>query len=202
MIDTEKSLPSFALKMQSVMVRATKRVVSRIGCRKTGNTMNVKAGNRMAFCLPFIMGVTSCVQIPQTVEFDKSLSYTEINDYKFHTQIAGNPDAPTVIVVHGGPGGDYGYLTSLNELSQDYRVIFYDQRGTGYSPRVDKSKLTLEQSLDDLHAIVQHFSDQKQVKLIGHSWGGMLVTGYLSAHPEKVSQAVIVEPGMLYPESA
>jgi hypothetical protein len=30
----------------------------------------------------------------------------------------------------------------------------------------------------------------------------MLVVGYLSKHPDKVSQAVIVEPGILNPESA
>jgi len=59
-----------------------------------------------------------------------------------------------------------------------------------------------KKTLDDLHSIVQHFSSEGKVKLIGHSWGGMLVAGYLSAHPEKVSQAVIVEPGMLYPEAA
>jgi proline iminopeptidase len=82
-------------------------------------------------------------------------------------------------------------------------VVFYDQRGAGLSPRDDnKENLTLEQNLADLHAIIQHFSSTQSVKLIGHSWGGMLVTAYLGKYPEKVSQAVIVEPGMLYPKSA
>ncbi|MDH4133634.1 MAG: alpha/beta fold hydrolase, partial [Gammaproteobacteria bacterium] len=117
-------------------------------------------------------------------------------------EIFGRPEAIPVIVVHGGPGGDYEYLRSLQALSKDYRVIFYDQRGTGLSPRVDKKSLTLEQNLDDLNDIVDHFSNGRKVKLIGHSWGGMLVTGYLSKYPEKVSQAVVVEPGILNVESA
>ncbi len=162
----------------------------------------MKISKKIAFFLPLILGITSCVQIPRTIQFDDSLPYTEINGYKFHTEIFGNIESTPVIIVHGGPGGDYEYLKSLKELSQNHRVIFYDQRGSGLSPRVDKENLTLEKNLDDLHSIVQHFSSEGKVKLIGHSWGGMLVAGYLSAHPEKVSQAVIVEPGMLYPEAA
>ncbi len=152
--------------------------------------------------MPLVMGMASCVQIPKTIQFDESLPYTEIDGYKFHTEVFGSPESTPIIVVHGGPGGDYEYLKSLKSLAQDYRVIFYDQRGNGLSPRVDKENLTLENNLDDLHSIVQHFSGEEKVKLIGHSWGGMLVAGYLSTHPEKVSQAVIVEPGMLNPESA
>ncbi len=149
-----------------------------------------------------MIGLASCIQIPQTIQFDESIPFTEIDGYKFHTEIFGKPASPPIIVVHGGPGGDYEYLKSLKNLSRNYRVIFYDQRGNGLSPRVDKKQLTLESNLDDLHSIIEHFSNGEKVKLIGHSWGGMLVVGYLSKHPNKVSQAVIVEPGMLGPESA
>lgn len=145
----------------------------------------------------------SCVQVPRTIQFDKSISFTEINGYKFHTEVFGRIEAPAVVVVHGGPGGDYKYLKSLKQLSQSHRVIFYDQRGSGLSPRVNKAEdLTLEKNLDDLHLIIKHFSKNGKVRLIGHSWGGMLVVGYLSKYPEMVSQAVIVEPGMLDQESA
>ena len=142
------------------------------------------------------------IHVPRTVQFDDSLPYTEIGGYKYHTEIFGKPEATPVIVVHGGPGIDYAHLKTLVPLSKNYRVIFYDQRGAGLSPRVSKSELTLDKSLEDLHSIVEHFSKGKKVKLIGHSWGGMLVVGYLSKHPERVSQAVVVEPGPLYPGAA
>jgi proline iminopeptidase len=139
------------------------------------------------------------IQVPKTVEFDNSLPYTEITGYKYHTEIFGNPDSAAVIAVHGGPGQGYEYMKCLKQLSSTYHVIFYDQRGAGLSPRGDKKYLTIQQSIDDLHSIVEHFSNGKKVKLIGHSWGAMLVVGYLSKHPETVSQAVIVEPFILYP---
>lgn len=154
------------------------------------------------FLIALVLALVVRVQIPKTIQFDESIPFTKIDGYKFHTEIFGNPKSEPIIVVHGGPGGDYEYLKSLEGLSQYYRVIFYDQRGSGLSPRVDKEHLTIETNLSDLHSIIQHFSNEGKVKLIGHSWGGMLVAGYLSVHPEKVSQAVIIEPGMLYPESA
>lgn len=157
---------------------------------------------KLGIALSLLTGLTSCIQIPKTVEFDTSLPFTEIDGYKFHTEIFGSENSDTIIIVHGGPGADYEYLKPLKALSNKFRVIFYDQRGNGLSQRVDGKELTIESNLKDLHAIIEHFSKDKKVKLIGHSWGGMLVTAYLSAFPENVSQAVIVEPGMLHPESA
>ncbi|WP_052260955.1 alpha/beta fold hydrolase [Photobacterium gaetbulicola] len=152
--------------------------------------------------LPALLSLAGCITIPSTVDQDTRLSFTEINGYKFHTVIEGSNKDDVVIVVHGGPGGDHKYLTSLNPLSKNHQTIFYDQRGAGLSPRVDKRYLTIERYLDDLDALVEYYSSGKKVKLIGHSFGGMLVTGYLSAHPKKVSHAVIVEPGMLDSTSA
>ncbi|MDH4235505.1 MAG: alpha/beta hydrolase [Gallionella sp.] len=159
-------------------------------------------GFLILLALPFLLMLFPWIHVPKTVQFDASLPYTEINGYKYHMEVFGKPEAMPVIVVHGGPGIDYGHLKTLVPLSKDYRVIFYDQRGSGLSPRVDKKELTMESSLDDLHSIVEHFSNGKKVKLIGHSWGGMLVVGYLAKHPERVSQAVVVEPGPLNPEAA
>ncbi|WP_081145724.1 alpha/beta fold hydrolase [Niastella vici] len=172
--------------------------------RKESNTGTSKIRYAVVACLLLlsvfqVLLLTIHLHVPRTVQFDSSLPAVEINGYKYHVQTVGSEDATPLIVVHGGPGLDYEYLKPLKELSNDYRVVFYDQRGTGLSPRVDKKFLTIEQNLDDLHSIVQHFSNGKKVKLIGHSWGATLVVGYLSKHPDMVSQAVIVEPFILYP---
>jgi proline iminopeptidase len=136
------------------------------------------------------------------VQNDATLEFIELNGYKFHVRTFGDPKMPPLIVVHGGPGGDSKYLYPLQELSQTHYMVFYDQRGTGLSPRVEKTSLTLESSLDDLHLIVSHYRGSGTVKLIGHSWGAMLVLGFLGRHPDSVSHAVVVEPGMLDAASA
>lgn len=145
---------------------------------------------------------TGCRSMPATTEHDASLRYVELDGYRFHVRTYGDSGLPPLIVVHGGPGGDMHYLRPLNRLADRHFVILYDQRGTGLSPRVDKEQLTLESSLDDLNKIVSHFGGAGPVTLIGHSWGAMLVCGYLGLHPQRVSHAVLVEPGMLTPQTA
>jgi proline iminopeptidase len=143
-----------------------------------------------------------CASVTSTVEFDASLEFVELQGYRFHVRTFGDKLSPPLIVVHGGPGGDSKYLYPIQGLAKDHYVIFYDQRGTGLSPRVKTDTLTLESSLDDLQTIVDHYRAHGQVKLIGHSWGAMLVVGYLARHPERVSHAVVVEPGILNPKAA
>ena len=138
--------------------------------------------------------------VPRTVADDPSLPCVTINGRLFHGETFGDPAQPAVIIVHGGPGWDYRGLLSLKALADDYYVVFYDQQGAGLSPRVDPRQITLESSLADLDAFVGHFGKGRKVDLIGHSWGGMLVSAYLGRYPEKVGHAVLAEPGFLTTE--
>ena len=148
------------------------------------------------------MFTAGCIAVSPTVAEDPNLPFVDIDGYKFHVRTFGDAAAQPVIVVHGGPGGDMKYLLPVQSLAKDFFVVFFDQRGTGLSPRVPKSELTMERSLDDLHRIVTRYAQGGRVRLLGHSWGAMLVVGYLSQHPEQVSHAVAVEPGILTPPSA
>lgn len=133
-----------------------------------------------------------------TVADDASLPRVTIRDVTFHAESFGNPEDPVAIVIHGGPGGDYRNLLILKSLAEDgYFVVFYDQRGTGLSPRVPKEELTLQSSVEDLGRIVEHYGQGRKVALIGHSWGGIIAAYFLAEYPEKVSRAVLAEPGVL-----
>lgn len=153
----------------------------------------------VALLMPLSAG---CINVPKTTALDASLPRTVINGYPFYTETYGNEDLPVVIVIHGGPGGDIAYLRPLKALSDQYRVIFYDQRGTGLSARENAANHTIDLFVEDLEAIIDRYSNGKPVRLIGHSWGGMLATAFVARHGEKVSHAVIAEPGMLTPDSA
>ena len=92
-------------------------------------------------------------------------------------------------------------MLSLTALADDYYVVFYDQRGTGLSPRVNPTEVTIQSTISDLDLIVRHYAQGEQVHLIGHSWGAMLATGYLAHYPDRVAKAVIAEPGGLSSEA-
>lgn len=100
----------------------------------------------------------------------------------------------TVIVVTGGPGLSHHYALPLAQLaSDDRRVVFYDQRGTGASGRLpDKAENhTIAHHIDDLDAIRAALKTESVV-LIGHSWGSMVVQHYAFVHPEHVASLVVL----------
>ena len=141
-------------------------------------------------------------EVAETVAQDSTISHISIDNVVFHAETYGSDSARTIIVIHGGPGQDYRYLLSLKALSDEYRVVFYDQRGTGLSPRVEASELTLQSSIEDLDRIVNYYCPDEKVNILGHSWGAMLGSAYLAKHPERVHKIILAEPGFLTSEMA
>ncbi len=136
-------------------------------------------------------------QVPATVEHDPSLPAMTIDGIRLHAEVHGDPADPVVIVLHGGPGDDYLSLLPLLPLAQDYRLVFYDQRGAGLSQRVPADQLTPATYTDELHGVINETAGNRPVHLIGHSWGAMLAAHYIAAHPDRVQSAVLAEPGFL-----
>lgn len=139
--------------------------------------------------------------VASTVTDDASLPSATVNGVRLHVRTFGDPERPTVVVIHGGPGNDSRYLLPLSALSDRYHVVFYDQRGSGLSERVTDDRLTLEALYAELDGVVSRYGGGRPVRLVGHSWGAMLASGYLGRRPERVLQAVLAEPGMLTPDT-
>lgn len=141
----------------------------------------------------------SLPQPPPTLEHDTNIPYLQLENYRFHYRVYGEENKDAVIVLHGGPGGDFRYLLTVQALASRYKVIFYDHRGTGLSPRTHKRELHLEQYLKDLDAFVSHFGDKGNVNLLGHSWGAYLALQYVALYPNKINKLVLAEPFIPYP---
>jgi len=135
--------------------------------------------------------------IPATVEDDDSLPSIQIDGVTLHAKAFGREDATVAIVLHGGPGSDFRSQLPLKDLSDAYRVVFYDQRGAGLSQRLPPEALTLGTHIEELDGVAGHFSPDAPVILIGHSWGAILAAAYIGEHPDRVGRAVLIEPGFL-----
>ncbi len=138
--------------------------------------------------------------VPLTVDEDTSLPSISVNGTLLHSEAFGNPGDPMIVVLHGGPGGDYRCMLNCSRFATDgFYVVFYDQRGSGLSRRHDKGTYSLQLFIDDLDAVIKHYRQQpgQKVILLGQSWGAMLATAYVNEYPGAVNGVILSEPGGL-----
>jgi proline iminopeptidase len=81
-------------------------------------------------------------------------------------------------VLHGGPGADHGYLLpQMLDLTPEFELIFYDQRGGGRSKEAAPAQITWETQVDDLSRVVTELAIDP-LSIVGYSWGGLLALLY------------------------
>ena len=119
--------------------------------------------------------------------------YASVNDTDLYfdtdgAQLRVEPDGlavvPTIVVLHGGPGFDQGYLRpgigALRDLAQ---LVLIDLRGQGRSGKVPVETCTLEQMADDVVAFSGHLGLERPI-LFGHSAGGFVALHAALRAPE------------------
>jgi pimeloyl-ACP methyl ester carboxylesterase len=104
----------------------------------------------------------------------------------------GNPDAPPLILQHGGRDHSRSWDWAAQELRKDWHVICPDLRGHGDSAWSPDGDYTLHAYVYDFAQLV-HSLGYDQVSIVGHSLGGVVSTFYTATFPEKVKQFVSVE---------
>ena len=100
-------------------------------------------------------------------------------------------DKPVLLYLSGGPGqSDLAYVRVLfDDLSRDFVVVDWDQRGAGksYSALDPTSTWTVNQAVSDTVELTnylrQRFNEQK-IYLLGESWGSTLGVLSVQQHPE------------------
>lgn len=116
----------------------------------------------------------------------KSINGTEI----FYKRMG---DGEPIIIVHGGPVLEHGYLVPyLKPLSENYELIFFDQRLSGRSSAdVDSSDVRLDQFVDDIEALRRVLKVGK-FHLVAHSWGGLLAMNYAIKYSENLRSLILL----------
>lgn len=108
---------------------------------------------------------------------------------------------PVIIWIHGGPASpDTMEIYAFSDyLKDDYTVVAWNQRGCRRTYYKNKDNdpyndtATFEQAQADLDALVDYVCDrfeQKNVILVGHSYGTMVGSKYAIEHPDKVAAYV------------
>lgn len=105
------------------------------------------------------------------------------------TDTAGPEGAPAVVLLHGaGCTGLLNWFTSIDALSQRFRVITMDQRGHGGG--VEAPRFSLYDCADDVACLVETLGLEK-VLVVGHSMGSLVAQRVWRQHPKTVAGLVL-----------
>ena len=104
----------------------------------------------------------------------------------------GNPDAPPLILLHGGRDHCRNWDWVAADLRKDYHVICPDLRGHGDSAWLASGSYTMAGYIYDLAQLI-HQQNLAPVRIIAHSLGGNIALRYTGIYPENVLRLVAIE---------
>jgi proline iminopeptidase len=123
---------------------------------------------------------------PYKTEF---LKVSEIHN--IYVEQSGNPQGRPVLFVHGGPGGGTNSDHRRFFDPEHYRIILFDQRGSGKStPAAELKENTTWDLVNDIEKIRAHLQISDWM-VFGGSWGSTLALCYAETHPAKVKGLIL-----------
>jgi pimeloyl-ACP methyl ester carboxylesterase len=121
--------------------------------------------------------------------------YVPIRNLTYHVLVWGEPAPGKVplVMVHGWMDVAASYQFIVDAFAQDHYVIAPDWRGYGLTQSPDADNYWYPDYLADLDFLLDHYSPDAPVHLVGHSMGGNVVMLYSGARPHRVRRLVNLE---------
>jgi pimeloyl-ACP methyl ester carboxylesterase len=113
--------------------------------------------------------------------------------------VQGGPAKPTFVIVHGAWGGGWDWRTVDSLLTKDgYRVVRVTLTGLGERRHLASPNVGLYTHIDDVVNKIL-WDDMHDVILLGHSYGGIVITGVADRVPDRIKRLVYLDA--LLPDS-
>ncbi len=127
---------------------------------------------------------------PEIAPFDSGHLNTKSSHQIYYEQV-GNPKAPAVIFLHGGPGSGCNENHRRYFDPNKYRIILFDQRGSNRStPNGGVDDNSTEDILNDIESIRKSLNIEQWL-LFGGSWGATLALLYAEQFSAHVSGIIL-----------
>lgn len=123
---------------------------------------------------------------------DSTFYFNTSDNVKLFVRVAG--EGKPCVFVHGGPGSTsyyYEVMPGAPLIEQKMKMVYFDQRGCGRSDSAlnnDYSLKRLEKDIEELRTAL----GVAQWAVMGHSFGGILITNYAYDYPQSVSALLLV----------
>jgi len=111
---------------------------------------------------------------------------------RLHYADWGNPDAPPLLLIHGGQDHCRNWDWVAQELRGDYHIIAPDLRGHGDSAWSPSGEYGMSAYVYDIAQLI-HQQRLAPVRIIAHSMGGNVALRYAGVYPETVTKLVAIE---------
>ena len=106
--------------------------------------------------------------------------------HTLYIEECGNPSGLPVLFLHGGPGAGCEPMHRRFFDPQRYRIVLFDQRGSGQSsPHAELRDNTTWHLVADIEKLREHLNIDRWV-VFGGSWGSTLALAYAETHPDRV----------------
>jgi pimeloyl-ACP methyl ester carboxylesterase len=109
-----------------------------------------------------------------------------------HVDDGGRGSALPVLFVHGNGASSTQWRAQLEHLRQSRRAVAFDLRGMGQSAAPPNGDYSLAAMADDVNRVADALG-MKRFVLVGHSYGGAVVTAYAAKHPDRVAGLVLAD---------
>ena len=121
--------------------------------------------------------------------------FVPVRTHNYHVLTWGEPGAGKVplVMVHGWMDVAASYQFIVDALAHDHYVIAADWRGYGLTTGPAVDNYWIPDYLADLDFLLDHYSPDAPVNLVGHSMGGNVVMLYAGSRPERVRRLVNLE---------
>lgn len=118
---------------------------------------------------------------------------------RVHVRIWGEPDAPKLFMLHGWGDVSATFQFVVDALQGNWQVIAPDWRGFGLT-QWNGGPYWYPEYLIDLEGVLNHYSPEQPVKVVGHSLGGNVLCIYAGVRPHRFDRIATLE-GFGLPES-
>ena len=99
----------------------------------------------------------------------------------------------TYVLVHGASGGGWDWKTMADLLSADGHTVFRPTlTGLGEKAHLNNNRISLSTHIDDIVNLIL-FENLHDVVLVGHSYGGMVITGVMNRVPERLKHVIFLD---------
>ena len=118
----------------------------------------------------------------------------EVDGLRMHYLDWGNPDKPTVVLLHGLRGHAHSWDDVSTALSPDFHVLALDQRGRGLTDWAKDGDYGIDAFVGDLAGFCRVVGLEKFI-LMGHSMGARNAMAFADKHAHRLEKLVLSEFG-------